>query len=153
MKDLPSHVAWCADLTDAEIARMYAALSAWAFLDTSNLLEENIVFRLGRKVHGEAERRGLDRLLPWVPPGFNWPFENWDTFQALAADRAPMPDWMRKATHTRAQEVVTSRAHAGPRDQPKASRAAGDSAGEKRGPDAPVSPRARLPGPCDGLTG
>lgn len=89
--------AWCAQLSDAEFSRIYAAVASWAHLDTSDLFEENLVFRLGTRLHAEAERRGTDKLQQWTPPGFDWPFHSWESFKKLADDKANPPEWLRKA--------------------------------------------------------
>jgi hypothetical protein len=67
-------------------------------MDTSNMFEENVVFRLGSRVQAEAERRGLDTLRSSMPVGFDWPFRSWEAFKRFSDEHTSMPDWMRAVT-------------------------------------------------------
>ncbi len=48
--------------------------------------QSNALFRLGRSLHSEVEKRGRVRIATYLPEDFHWAFESWESFCNELAD-------------------------------------------------------------------
>ncbi len=54
--------------------------------------DRNLLFRLGRLLHAESERRGLETLATILPRDFEWRFASWEAFcEAICASYEHRP--------------------------------------------------------------